>query len=370
MHIIFRIYILKGFSSWSFLYRSTVIRFHLFLRTIADLFVLSCTWLMQNTHDEHGLVMPFTQVTLINSRKIRMNDFSFTWAVDWGSIWLYLSFIYIIIVLYNIWLLYFTDNVLVHSRKKNGTNWWIVGIFSAPDGSISTEISISQKQFYFLLINDITEDLSNAFTSIKNIGITNIVFLLEEIDSFHLLSITTIVILLLSTCYLFSRRNCPGSKKNRGKSVKQQEERTKSGVENSKINGNNICSSIDDNVESGCHQNRKYYWTWLTGLLFVAFLLSLPWEFVRLYQSMVAEKVTHMTMVSVLLCVYLHVFACIENERGVVVFMKTVQFDHYLSQICIWIYSITPLNRAPSNPEPPPYRPFSPIPNFSLLFSL
>ena len=42
----------------------------------------------------------------------------------------------------------------------------------------------------------------------------------------------------------------------------------------------------------------QLWWKWLTLIVFLAMLLSIPWEFMRMYQSMVAEKVSQMQSVS------------------------------------------------------------------------
>lgn len=104
------------------------------------------------------------------------------------------------------------------------------------------------------------------------------------------ITVISVCIIVISVYYLLIRRTDIKLKKQNESGFDMSNTRDDSA---SVLN-----SSMTESVLHFYKVNRKYG-KYLIHLIFLAFLLTIPWEFVRQYQSVVAEKVTHIAVVNI-----------------------------------------------------------------------
>ncbi|XP_060590348.1 uncharacterized protein LOC132745443 isoform X4 [Ruditapes philippinarum] len=165
-------------------------------------------------------------------------------------------------------------------------------VFSQNDKSESSEISVLSSQLYILLFHAMVEDLYNIghmilgyCLTVLNLVLAILLELLSHLSN-YIIFVIVLFILVLTAYYLLIQ------------SSKTKYERSNSSVVSTLSDGsfgaNSSCDSELDSSVKYYRGNRKYL-KLLRRLLFVAVLLTIPWEFIRLYQSAVAEKVALMT---------------------------------------------------------------------------
>ncbi|XP_045182605.2 uncharacterized protein LOC123541252 isoform X2 [Mercenaria mercenaria] len=184
-------------------------------------------------------------------------------------------------------------NILVYenSRRKDERRWWIFHVFSHQDVSAHTQVTVLEKQFYILLFHEILCDFYSMCYLIK-VGCLMCFRLLSNFMQEFLSRFSNFIgfvivlgILVVTAYYLLIQSSLSRNKRNSGIDNKQTQFKQELVID--KRSNSNQASVVN------CQGNRKY-WKWLTGLVFAAFLLTIPWEFIRLYQSAVAEKIAHM----------------------------------------------------------------------------
>lgn len=146
-------------------------------------------------------------------------------------------------------------------------------------------------EFYNLLFDAVSEDVSNLLLEIRN-SCNALKGLIYQMIQNLFITVISVCIIVISVYYLLIRRS--------DTKLKRQNE---SGFEVSETRDDSasvLNSSMTESVVHFYKVNRKYG-KYLIQLIFLAFLLTIPWEFVRQYQSVVAEKVTHIAVVNIFL---------------------------------------------------------------------
>ena len=176
----------------------------------------------------------------------------------------------------------FADYLLFH-QKTDG--WWYFELLWSKftDKNIYTELT--KVQFYKDLFHSIYDDFITCVTLVQLLLQTGSL-IIGVLFSCGILSVITYIIY----CVYSNKESQPGTE--------QQKKRRTNGTARNKSKTSS--TSYESSKAISLSQSRKMYQRWAYGLLFFAFLVSIPWEFVRLYQSMVAEKVAQMKAVSFL----------------------------------------------------------------------
>ena len=198
---------------------------------------------------------------------------------------------------------FISDNILdiEDSRRKDADRWWTIKMFSYKDESESLEISIFGFQLYILLFYAIIEDFYNIcylfmeiWWTVFNLLRSIIFYLLSQLAN-YITFVTVLFILVLIAYFLLIQSSKKNYKRNSETDI----------CANRKLVKEKSCDrDLDSSVNYGCG-SRKYLKI-MIKVLFVAAVLTLPWEFVRLYQSAVAEKMALMSAVSIFLCHYVN----------------------------------------------------------------
>ncbi|KAH3798849.1 uncharacterized protein LOC127838680 isoform X2 [Dreissena polymorpha] len=179
------------------------------------------------------------------------------------------------------------------TKPTSSQTWWQMGLFSHSNEEASFMSKITKKEFYHLFAVAILEDLDCVWSAL----LTQINQIIERFQPFlenqNVFVFTVTAFLIILSCYVYFKvyklpsnnhtkqaRKCGPSRKDAKLDGQYSENRKNDG----------------ENVQCSHSHCRTPYWKVLTGILFLCFLLSIPWEFVRVYQSMVAEKVTQMTI--------------------------------------------------------------------------
>jgi hypothetical protein len=192
--------------------------------------------------------------------------------------------------------------------NSNEQSWWFLSFFTTQDLT-AKGLSVTDTEFYTQLLDSVKEDIecvSDLFISVFSSYFDSTYYLNEN-------TLLYIYLLIAFVSFSLAAIFCYFSKRVRTKNKKTKTIKKPKGTKN-KCDDKNKCdvkenehvkvTSCYGGFHLGCYGSKKYLFGWLTGLMMAAFLLSIPWEFVRLYQSMVAEKVTHISTVSLHLPVY------------------------------------------------------------------
>lgn len=167
------------------------------------------------------------------------------------------------------------------SRKTD--MWWIVCIFSTSKVRTNEEVSLLGKQFYSLLSGAIMEDIYILSSAVKEISFTSF-NLLSVIFHNLVFSVTSVCLIIISVYYLLIKNSDRNVNRQNGREYKV-----------TKSEKNSDCRYCNSNQQKTLYHVNRRFIGYVSVLMFFGFLLSLPWEFIRLYQTVVAEKVTHTT---------------------------------------------------------------------------
>ncbi|WAR17217.1 Y057-like protein [Mya arenaria] len=180
------------------------------------------------------------------------------------------------------------NSVVSSSKLETQSSWWS-WLFAFRERST---LSLTDPHLYSYLSTAIQDDLASIWRMCCDVFDSLVTSNSAVFNDFRVLMVflASLSIILLSNvvfCYGFMK-----------KSKKKNDQ-----MKNCGTGEGETCSlqctknpSSNDRLHKNMYRysTKKYVSRWLIGVGFMCFLLSIPWEFVRLYQSMVAEKVTQM----------------------------------------------------------------------------
>jgi len=175
-------------------------------------------------------------------------------------------------------------------KRTDEYGWW--NLLYRQDTDTAQTTTFTKSGFYLLLWQHMCQDFIFLFECVYEYVYSTVFVIQQYLHSEHnehksavlLISFLVIAGVLFSFYFL--------QKWLFTKNIKSTKSRTRKAAKSHKNYENS------DMCDPSCsHYGKRFYIRVLSGVLVLGFLLSIPWEFVRLYQSMVAEKVAQMSVV-------------------------------------------------------------------------
>ena len=182
--------------------------------------------------------------------------------------------------------------IIVNEEQKRTEEdgWW--NLLYRQDTDTAQTTSFTKSGFYLLLWQHMCQDFMFLFECVYECVYYAVFVIQQYLHSElyeHKIAVLLIFFLVIAgvlfSFYLFQK--CLFTK-----NIKSTKNRSRKAAKSHKN-----CENSDICDPSCSHYGKRFYIRVLSGVLVLGFLLSIPWEFVRLYQSMVAEKVAQMSLV-------------------------------------------------------------------------
>ncbi|KAL3889950.1 hypothetical protein ACJMK2_002265 [Sinanodonta woodiana] len=153
--------------------------------------------------------------------------------------------------------------------------------FILKSGNDKTDVFILDKEFYIRLWELIVLDAINIINALHYY-----LFLHHELNIFIFVTVILILIVLLIRKYI---QWYPKSQEPSRSSKTRQK---KNGRHEATYSQDSVGFCCDSHIERVKSRTKLYWWQLAVAVIGVSMLMSVPWEFVRLYKMKVAEKVT------------------------------------------------------------------------------
>jgi len=180
--------------------------------------------------------------------------------------------------------------VIEEQKRTDEYGWW--NLLYRQDTDTAQTTSFTKSGFYLLLWQHMCQDFIFLFECVYEYVYYTVFVIQQYLHSEnyqHKIAVLLIFFLIMAgvllSFNLFQKWLFT-------KNIKNTKSRARKAAKSHKNSEN---SDMCDPPYS--HYGKRFYIRVLSGVLVLGFLLSIPWEFVRLYQSMVAEKVAQMSVV-------------------------------------------------------------------------